>query len=84
MRDYGYYVSINAAIKIQEKSRAVAREAPLGMILLESDGPYEYRGITLEPPMVKDAANIVAEVKGLSVDDVWDAVSANFSRLFNL
>ncbi|MGC8607798.1 MAG: TatD family hydrolase [Vulcanisaeta sp.] len=84
LRDYGYYISINAAIKIQEKSKAVAREAPLDTILLESDGPYEYRGITLEPPMVKDAASIVAEIKGMGVDDLWNTVSNNFSRLFNL
>ena len=84
LRDYGYYISINAAIKIQEKSRTVAREAPLNMILLESDGPYEYRGITLEPPMVREAANIVAEIKGVSVEDLWDTVGSNFSRLFNL
>ncbi len=85
LRDYGYYISINAAIKIQEKSRVVAKEAPLDMILLESDGPYEYRGgITLEPPMVKDAARIIAEIKGVSVEDLWDVVSNNFSRLFNL
>ncbi|GAB6947003.1 TatD family hydrolase [Vulcanisaeta sp. JCM 16161] len=84
LRDYGYYISINAAIKIQEKSRAVAKEAPLDMVLLESDGPYEYRGITLEPPMVKDAARIVAEIKGVSIEDLWDVVSNNFSRLFNL
>ncbi len=84
LRDYGYYISINAAIKIQEKSRSVAKEAPLGMILLESDGPYEYRGITLEPPMVKDAAVIIASIKGVSVEDLWDAVADNFSRLFNV
>ncbi|MGC9178961.1 MAG: TatD family hydrolase [Vulcanisaeta sp.] len=84
LRDYGYYISINAAIKIQEKSKAVAREAPLDTILLESDGPYEYRGITLEPPMVKDAASIVAEIKGMGIDDLWNTVSNNFSRLFNL
>ena len=84
IRDYGYYISINAAIKIQEKSKAVARETPLDIILLESDGPYEYRGITLEPPMVKDAASIVAEIKGLNVEDLWNIISNNFSRLFNL
>ncbi|MFP3485903.1 MAG: TatD family hydrolase [Vulcanisaeta sp.] len=82
IRDYGYYISINAAIKIQEKSRLVAREAPLDIILLESDGPYEYRGITLEPPMVKDAALIVAEIKGVHLDELWDRVRENFSRLF--
>nr|MCG2894676.1 TatD family hydrolase [Vulcanisaeta sp.] len=79
IRDYGYYISINAAIKIQEKSRLVAREAPLDIILLESDGPYEYRGITLEPPMVKDAALIVAEIKGVHLDELWDRVRENFS-----
>lgn len=82
--DYGYYISINAAIKIQEKSRVVAREAPLSMTLLESDGPYEYRGITLEPPMVKEAANIVAELKGVGIDDLWESIASNFSRLFRV
>ncbi len=84
IKDYGYYISINAAIRIQEKSRVVAREAPLDMILLESDGPYEYRGITLEPPMVREAASIVAEIKGISVEDLWDKVAYNFSKLFRI
>ena len=82
IKDYGYYISINAAIKIQEKSKLVAREAPLDIILLESDGPYEYRGITLEPPIVKDAALIVAEIKGVHLEELWDRVRGNFSRLF--
>ncbi|MFB6470755.1 MAG: TatD family hydrolase [Vulcanisaeta sp. AZ3] len=84
IHDYGYYISINAAIKIQEKSRAVAKEAPLDMILIESDGPYEYRGITLEPPMIKDAAKIIAEIKGMAVEDLWERISNNFSRLFRV
>jgi len=82
IRDYGYYISINAAIRIQEKSRLVAKEAPLDVILLESDGPYEYRGITLEPPMVRDAARIVAEIKGVKVEELWERIGENFSRLF--
>lgn len=84
IRDYGYYISINAAIKVQEKSRVVARETPLDMILLESDGPYEYRGITLEPPMVKEAANIVAQLKGVGIDNLWESIANNFSRLFRV
>jgi hydrolase, TatD family len=82
IRDYGYYISINAAIRIQEKSRLVAKEASLDVILLESDGPYEYRGITLEPPMVRDAARIAAEIKGVKVEELWERIGENFSRLF--
>ncbi|WP_069806873.1 TatD family hydrolase [Vulcanisaeta thermophila] len=80
----GYYVSVNAAVKVQEKSRLVAKVVPLDRLLLESDGPYEYRGITLEPPMVVEAAELVARIKGLGVDDLWGRVRDNFVRVFGV
>jgi len=77
----GYKISINPAIKIQEKHRRVAREAPLEAIVFESDGPYEYRGLRLDPRMIPEAASTVAELKGVSVERVLEAASLNSERL---
>jgi len=78
----GYYVSVNAAAVIQEKMRRVAREAPLESIVVESDGPYSYRGLSLAPPMVREAVKVVAREKGLDVEEVRAAVLENTFRLY--
>jgi len=77
----GYKISINPALKIQEKHRRVAREAPLDAIVFESDGPYEYRGLKLDPRMIPEAASIVAELKGVSVEEVLAAAGASSEKL---
>ena len=77
----GYYISINPAIKIQEKHKKVARAAPLEGIVFESDGPYNYRGLRLNPTMIPEAVRIVAGLKGVSEDTVWYWASLNSSRL---
>lgn len=81
---YGYYITINPAVKIQKKHRDVAEAARPDMVLLESDGPYEYRGLKLQPPMVKETIKVLAEIWRMSEDDVVDRVYYNASRLFRL
>ncbi len=78
----GYYVSVNAAAIIQEKMRRIAREAPLNSLVVESDGPYRYRGLSLAPPMVRDAVRVIAEEKRLDVEEVREAVLGNTFRLY--
>jgi len=77
----GYAISINVAIKIQPKLRDVARETPLGSMVFESDGPYNYHGLRLTPLMLPDLAEIVSQVKGLQVPEVLEAVARNSERL---
>ncbi|MEM2203066.1 MAG: TatD family hydrolase [Sulfolobales archaeon] len=78
--DAGYMVSINAAIKVQDKHKRIARLADLNGILVESDGPYNYRGIRLSPDMLGEALSIIAEVKGISREDIEKAIERNFRR----
>jgi len=80
----GYYISINPALRIQAKHRRVAERVPLEWMVMESDGPYNYRGLRLDPRMIPEAARIVADLKGLSVDDVVEAVASNSRRLLGL
>jgi len=77
----GYYISINPAVKIQEKHRRVARLVRLDRLLVESDAPYNYRGMRMEPGMVEDVVKVIAEEKGISPDTVREAVWSNFARV---
>lgn len=77
----GYYISINPAIRIQEKHKRVAEAAPLDHIVFESDGPYNYRGLRLSPTMIPDAIRDVAVIKGVDEEVVWSWATRNGARL---
>jgi len=80
----GYYVSINPALRIQEKHRRVAERAPLDYMVFESDGPYNYRGLRLDPRMIPEAVRLVAQVKGVEAGVVEEAAARNSRRLLGL
>ncbi|MEL9991641.1 MAG: TatD family hydrolase [Thermoproteus sp.] len=82
IEQYGYYISINPAIKIQKKHKDVAEAVKPDMVVLESDGPYEYRGLRLAPPMVKETISVLAEIWRMSPQDVEEKLYLNASRLF--
>lgn len=77
----GYMVSLNPALRIQEKHLSVARVTPLKYIVLESDGPYNYRGLRLTPQLIRETIGIIAREKGVSEAEVLAAARANSERL---
>ncbi|MCE4628143.1 MAG: TatD family hydrolase [Desulfurococcales archaeon] len=77
----GYYISINPAIRIQEKHKRVAKASPLDHMVFESDGPYNYRGLRLTPLMIPDAVREVAALKGIDEETVWEWATRNGARL---
>jgi TatD DNase family protein len=66
----------------------VARLAPLSRILVETDSPYlvpkPLRERRNEPLFVKQTALKLAEIRGLSLEEVAEATTANAVRLFGL
>jgi TatD DNase family protein len=74
----GYTISINPAVKIQAKHRNVVKEAPISMLLTESDSPYEYKGLKLEPSMVEDVVREIALLKSLEEKYVREVIYNNF------
>ena len=64
----------------------VARAVPLECMLIETDSPYlapiPYRGKTNQPAYVRFVAEEIARLKGISVESVAEATTANFFRLF--
>jgi TatD DNase family protein len=77
----GYYVSINPALKVQSKHRMIAEKVPLEGIVLESDGPYNYRGLKLHPLMIKETVDIIAKLRGVPREEIINTVRANSERL---
>ncbi|MEB3779925.1 MAG: TatD family hydrolase [Desulfurococcales archaeon] len=78
---HGYKVSINPAIRIQAKHKEVARSTGLEYMVFESDGPYNYRGLRLNPLMVRETIKYVADIKGVSTEEVLQHAMANSERL---
>ena len=66
----------------------VARFVPLERCLIETDSPYlapvPFRGKTNTPALVPWVAKQLAALKGRPVEDVADATTRNFERLFRI
>jgi TatD DNase family protein len=86
--DLGLYVSFSGIVtfKKSEELRAIAADVPLDRLLVETDAPFlapdPYRGKTNEPAYVRYTAATLAEVKGVSADEIAAATTENFFRLF--
>lgn len=77
-----YYISINPAVRIQEKHKRVVENTDINHILTESDGPYKYRGMLLSPSLIPELVKIIANIKGLSVVQTREILWRNFRRIF--
>ena len=86
--DLGFFISFSGILtfKTATELREVARFVPLDRCLIETDSPYlapvPHRGETNSPAFVPFVARQIAQLKGLSVEDVAQATSRNFERLF--
>lgn len=86
--DLGFYISFSGILTFKTAAdlREIARFVPLDRCLIETDSPYlapvPYRGKTNSPAYVPFVARQIAELKGLPVEDIAAATTANFGRLF--
>jgi TatD DNase family protein len=87
--DLGLYISFSGILtfKNAQDLRDVAQFVPMDRILIETDSPYlapvPHRGKTNNPSYVPFVAKQIAEIKGMSVDEVAEATSRNFDQLFS-
>ena len=88
--DLGFCISFSGILtfKTAQALRDVASFVPLNRCLIETDSPYlapvPYRGKTNSPAYVPLVAQQIAALKGIPVEEVARATSANFERLFKL
>ena len=88
--ELGFMVSFSGIVTFRnaEDLRDVVRFVPLDRCLIETDSPYlapvPYRGKVNNPSYVPHVAAMVAQVKGLPLEQVAQTTSANFERLFDV
>ena len=86
--DLGFHISFSGILTFRnaEDLRAVAAFVPLDRCLIETDSPYlapmPLRGKLNTPANVPLVAARLAEVKGLPLERIAEATTANFARLF--
>lgn len=84
----GFYISFSGIVTFKNALtiKEVAKHIPLNRILIETDSPYlapvPYRGKTNQPSYVKHVAEEIATLRGISFDEVANASTENFFRLF--
>jgi TatD DNase family protein len=86
----GFLISFSGIVTFRNATalQEVAQRIPAAMLLVETDAPYlapiPYRGKPNEPAYVRDVAEFVAKLRGVSVELLAEQTTANFKRLFNL
>src|SRR5713101_4016742 len=86
--ELGFCISFagNLTFKKAEDLRDIARELPLGKLLIETDCPYltpvPFRGKRNEPARVIETAQCLAELRGQELEEIGRITSENFARLF--
>lgn len=86
--DLGFYISLSGIVtfKNAQQVKEVAQKVPLDRLLVETDSPYlapvPFRGKQNEPAFVRHVAEHIAELRGISFEEVAAATTENFFTLF--
>ena len=84
----GFHISFSGIITFKNANqlKEVARRVPLERMLVETDSPYlapvPHRGKTNRPGLVRHVAEEVARLRGIALEDLAEATTRNFFRLF--
>lgn len=84
----GFYISIAGPVTFQNAPnlQEIAVKVPLDRLLVETDAPYlspsPYRGKRNESAYVRLTAEKIASLRGISLEELGEATTANTRRLF--
>jgi len=86
----GFYISMAGPVtfKNAKKPREIAKEIPDDYLLIETDAPYltpePFRGKRNEPSYLVHIARTIAELRGISIEDIARITTLNAKRLFSI
>jgi TatD DNase family protein len=88
--DQDFYISFSGIVTFKSATelQEVAKKVPLDRMLVETDSPYlapvPYRGKTNEPGYTRHVAEFIAQLRGMELEELAAATTANCERLFSL
>lgn len=84
----GFLISFTGVITFARDYDKVIKNAPFDKIMVETDAPFvapvPFRGQRCEPLHVKYVAEKIAEIRGVSLEEVANETTKNAEKLFNL
>ena len=86
--EFGFYISFSGIVTFKQahELRDIAKIVPLDRILVETDAPYlapePHRGKTNQPAYVPHTGKVLADVHGITVEEIARHTKDNFFRLF--
>ncbi len=86
--DLGFYISISGIVTFRAATelKQVVKALPLNRLLIETDSPYlapvPHRGKENQPAYVVEVASYIAQLKGVSLQEVASQTTQNFHNLF--
>jgi TatD DNase family protein len=86
--EMGFYISISGIVtfKTAQELQEVVKKIPLDRLLIETDSPWlapvPYRGKPNQPGFVREVGEFIAELKGISVEELAKRTTDNFYELF--
>ena len=87
--DLGFYISISGIVTFKNAKdlQETARTIPQDRLLVETDSPFlapvPHRGQTCEPAFVADTAAFLSDLRDEPLDELAEATTANFFKLFD-
>ena len=86
----GWYIAIGGVVTFKNaiKMKDVAKEVPLDKLVLETDAPYltpvPFRGKENKPAYTKYIAEEIAQLRGVSVEEIINATTRNAEEFFKI
>ena len=87
--DLGLHISFTGILTFKKSQalRDLAAEMPADRIMVETDAPYlapgKFRGKRNEPAYVVETAKVLAETRGVSLDEIARQTTETFFKLFS-
>ncbi len=86
--DLGFLISFTGIITFTDQYNEIIQNVPLGKLMIETDAPFltpvPHRGKKNHPRYVEYVAKKIAEIKGVSEEEVADVTRVNAERLFGI
>ena len=86
----GWFLSFSGIVTFKKSTllREILKEVPLAQLMMETDTPYlapqKCRGQQNEPSFLPETAEVIAQVKGVSLEEVAEVTRKNACQFFRL
>lgn len=88
MKANGYYISITPDVLYEQEIQYIARKYPLSLMMVETDGPWPFKGPfenkLTHPKMIHKVIEEIAELKGKALRSVYQSIYKNTVGFYSL